>query len=220
MSRPAGIAVTVLLAVVAGWAGYALATPAVADPLPVGDRVHAAVEALRDSHVYVAPDSADLLSGAELVRLEAAAAASRPQAFVVVWEHSSEGGFYLPSEGLRQIGAELGRPGHYVSIGRDGLRGTVAAEDVGIDGDYTYATGFAVDEPVTPQTISTRLTEMLAQNDGREFSTTTTPYGAGWGGTTDTIVAGVLIGAVAGAALAALAGAAWFIARSRLRSRS
>lgn len=220
MSRAAGVAVTVLASILAGWAGWVVATNDVPDALPVGDRVQAAVEALRDSHVYVAPDSADLLTGADLARIEAAAAASRPEAFVMVWESSSEGGFYLDTEGVRQVGAELGRPGYYVSIGRDGLRGSVASDDVGIDGDYVSANGFAEGEEVTSQSVAARLTEIIAENDGRDFSEASTTGSAYWGGTGGTIAAGVLMGVVGGAALAAIVAAAWFIVRSRLRSRS
>lgn len=220
MNRAAALAVTVAVSVLAGWAGWVVATNDVPDPLPVGDRVQAAVEALRDSHVYVAPDSADLLSGADLARIEKAAAASSPETFVMVWESSSEGGFYLDTEGVRQVGAELGRPGYFVSIGRDGAGGSVSSDDVGIDGDYVSADSFADGEEVTQQTVAARLTEIIAENDGREFSEGSTTGSAYWGGPFGTLAAGVLFGALAGAALAAIAVAAWFIARTRIRDSS
>lgn len=220
MSRAAGVAITVLASLLAGWVGWIVATSDVPDALPVGDRVQAAVETLRDSHVYVAPDSADLLTAEDLARIEAAASASRPETFVMVWESSSEGGFYLDTEGVRQVGAELGRPGYYVSIGRDGLKGSVASDDVGIDGEYVNANSFAEGEEVTSESVAARLTEIIAENDGREFSEASTTGSAYWGGTGGTIAAGVLMGAVGGAALAAIVVAAWFIVRSRLRSRA
>lgn len=220
MSRAAGVAVTVLLTVLAGWAGWVVATNDVPDALPVGDRVQAAVEALRESNIYIAPDSADLLSGDDLARLEKAAAASSPETFVMVWESSSEGGFYLDSEGVRQVGAELGRPGYYVSIGRDGVGGSVSSDDVGIDGDYVNADGFAEGEAVTQQSVAARLTEIIAESNGREFSEASTTGSAYWGGTGGTIAAGILMGAVAGAPLTAIVVVAWFIVRSRTRSRA
>ncbi len=219
MSRTAGIAVTVLLTVLAAWAGWVIATNDVPDALPVGDRVQAAAEALRDSNVYVAPDSADLLTGDELARIEAAASAASPETFVMVWESSSEGGFYLDTEGVRQVGAKLGRPGYYVSIGRDGLTGSVSSDDVGIDADYVSANNFAEGEEVTQQSVAARLTEIIAESDGREFSEGSTTGSAYWGGTGGTIAAGILMGVVAGATLSAIVVAAWFIVRSRNRSR-
>ena len=216
MNRAAALAVTVVLTIVAGWAGRAVATNDVPDALPVGDRVQAAVDGLRDSHVYVAPDSADLLTGDDLARVEAAAAAARPETFVIVWEATSESGFYLETEGLRQVGAELGRPGYYVGIGRGG----VSSDDVGIDGDYVAARGFAEGEEVTQQSVTTRLTEIIADSDGREFSEASTTGSAAWGGTAGTIAAGIVGGVLAGAALTALVVAAWFIARGRVRSPS
>lgn len=216
MKRPVALAVTAVVTVLAGWAGWAVASHDVPDPLPVGDRVQLAVEALRDSHVYVAPDSADLLSPADLARIEASAAASSPETFVVIWEATSESGFYLETEGLRQIGEELGRPGYYVAVGRNG----VSSDDVGIDGDHVYASGFAADEEVTQQSVAAKLTEVIADNDGREFSEASTTESAYWGGPFGTVAAGVFVGAVAGAVLTALVVAAWFIVRIRIRSRS
>lgn len=220
MTRAVGLAVTALMTVLAGWAGWLVASDDVPDPLPVGDRVQAAVAALRDSHIYAAPDSADLLSDADRARLEKAAAASKPETFVMVWESSSDGGFYLDTEGVRQVGAELGRPGYYVSIGRArAADGSVASDDVGIDGDYVSADGFAEGEEVNQESVAARLTQIIAESDGREFSESSTPGSAYWGGTVGTIAAGVLIGATAGAGLAGIATAGWFIVRSR-RSRS
>lgn len=216
MNRVAAIAVTIVLTVVAGWAGWAVATNDVPDALPVGDRVQAAVEGLRDSHVYVAPDSADLLTGNDLARIEAAAAAARPETFVIVWEATSESGFYLETEGLRQIGAELGRPGYYVGIGRGG----VSSDDVGIDGDHVYARDFATDEQVTQPAVAAKLAEVIADSDGREYSEASTTQSAYWGGPLGAVAAGVFVGAVAGAVLTAVVVAVWFVARSRIRSRS
>ncbi|MET1037398.1 MAG: hypothetical protein ABW075_03935 [Aeromicrobium sp.] len=216
MSRGVALAITVVVTVLAGWAGWSVATGDVPDPLPVGDRVDAVVEALRASNVYVDPDSADLLTDEDLARIDAAAAASSPEAFVVVWEYTSEGGFYLENEGLRQIGAELGRPGLYVSIGRSGI----SSQDVGIDGDYVSAQYFDEGEEITPESVAAKISALLAENDGREFSEETSTGSAYWGGPFGTLAAGVLIGVMAGLGLAIVVVALWFIVRSRLRSRS
>lgn len=220
MNRTAGLAVTLLLTLFAGWAGWVHASADVPDPLPVGDRVRTAVGALHDSHVYVAPDSADLLSGDALARVEAAAAASKPATYVMVWESSSEGGFYLDTEGVRQVGAELGRPGYYVSIGRGkNADVSVASDDVGIDGDYVSADSFPDGEAITQESVTAQLLQIIEENDGREFSKASTTGSAYWGGTAGTIAAGAFIGVGAGACLAAIAVAIWFIARYR-RSRA
>lgn len=215
MSRATGLAITALVTVLAGWVGWLVATDDVPAALPVGDRVQAAVEALRGSHVYVAPDSADLLSDADLARLDAAAAAASPETFVVVWEHTSEGGFYLETEGLRQIGSELGRPGYYVAVGRGG----VSSDDIGIGGDPVYADDFEEGERVDQASVAAKITEIIAESDGREFSEKSTTGSSYWGGTGGTIAAGVLIGSLAGAGLAIIVAVLWFIIRGLLRSR-
>lgn len=215
MSRATGIAITVVVAILIGWAAWFVVSDDVPDPLPVGDRVEQAVEALRESNVYVAPDSADLLSGADLARIEAAASASQPETFVVVWEVTTESGFYLPVEGLRQIGAELDRPGYYVSVGRGG----VSSDDVGIKGDYAHADAFAEGEVIDQRSVAAKIDQIIAESDGREFSEASTTASAYWGGTSGTIAAGLLFGALAGAVLAGVLTAVWFIIRNRRRSQ-
>lgn len=216
MTRVTAWLLSLVSAVVAGSIAWVVTTGDVADALPVGDRVRAAVDGLRESHIYVSPESADLVSDADRARLETAAAASRPEIFVVVWEVTSEGGFYLPTEGVRQIGAELGRPGYYVSIGRDG----VSSDDVGIDGDYVSADHFDEGETIDEQTVAAQITEIIAENDGRDYSEATTTGSHYWGGPWGTLGAGLLFGVLGGLGLAAVAVIIWFIVRGRLESRS
>ena len=216
MTRPTAWLLSVVAALAAGAIAWGVGTAEVDDALPVGDRVRAAVEGLRDSHVYVSPESADLLTDADRERLEAAAAASRPETFVVVWESTSEGGYYLPTRALRQLGAELGRPGYYVMIGRDG----VSSEDIGIDGDYVNADDFDEDEVIDEQSVATRIAAIIDENDGRDFSEASTTSSRYWGGAWGTLGAGVLFGLLGGLVLAGVLLIAWFVVRGRLESRS
>jgi hypothetical protein len=218
MNRLTGAALSIVAAALAGWIGWSVATDDVPDPLPVGDRVQAAVEGLRHSHVYVAPESADLLTPEDRARLDAAAAAARPETFVIVWESTSEGGFYLPSEGLDQVGAELGRPGYYVSVGRGG----VSSEDIGIDGDYISASGLDDDQQRTAASTAAQVADIIAASDGRDYSKTgsTTTGSEYWGGPVGTAAAGLLFGALGGAVLAGVLVIFWFIVRLRVRKSS
>jgi len=216
MNIPTGWVATLVATVLAGGIGWYVASDEVPEPLPVGDRVRAAVDALQDSHVYVAPDSADLLTDADRERLDALAAAARPETFVIVWEGTREAGYYLGSEALRQIGAELDRPGYYVSVGR----GDVSSDDVGIDGDFANADSFDEGVEITEQTVAAKITEIISESDGREFSEADTTGSDYWGGPFGTLAAGLLIGGLAGAGLAVVAVVLWFILRSRVRRRS
>jgi hypothetical protein len=215
MSRGPGFAATIVVTLIAASVTWFATSSDVPDELAVGDRVQAAVDTLRDSNVYVAPDSADLLSEEDVARIDAAASAASPETFVVVWEYTSDSGFYLPSEGLRQIGQELGRPGHYVSVGRSG----VDSEDVGIDGDYVYAENFDEGEEITRATVVAKITAIIDESDGREFSAEDTSDSAYWGGPFGTLAAGALFGVFGGLGLAAVLVIVWFIARSLVRSR-
>jgi hypothetical protein len=216
MTRGTAFVLTIVAAALAACGAWVVGTDSVPEPLPVGDRVRTATEALRESHVYVAPESADLLTDDDRARLDAAASASRPETFVIVWESTSEGGFYLDTEGLRQVGAELGRPGYYVSVGRD----DVSSDDIGIEGDYVSADGFDEGEVVTAQTMAAKIAEIIAENDGREFSAATTTGSSYWGGTWGTIGAGLLLGVLGGLGLACVVVIVWFIVRSRIGSSS
>jgi hypothetical protein len=216
MNRGVALALTAVATVLAGWAGWSVATGDVPDELPVGDRVQAAVEAFRESNVYVAPDSADLLSDEDVARIDAAAAASTPETFVVVWEYTSEGGFYLEREGLVQIGEALGRPGYYVAVGRNG----VTSDDIGIDGDHAYADDFGEGEEITQESVAAKITTIIEESDGREFSAADTSDSAYWGGPFGTVAAGALFGVFGGLGLALVLVIAWFIVRSLVRSRS
>jgi hypothetical protein len=216
MTRLTACILTTVLAVLAALGAWAVGSGDVADALPPGDRVRTAAESLRESNVYVAPESADLLGEDDRIRLAAAAAAARPEVFVLVWESTTEGGFYLDTEGLRQVGALLGRPGLYVSIDPD----YVASQDVGIDGGYVSAGSFGEGVNVTASAVAAKISEIISENDGREYSEASTTGSRYWGGTWGTIGAGLLFGVLGGLGLAAVVVIVWFIVRARLRSPS
>lgn len=216
MTALRGVALTIAATVLAGAAAWFVTSPDVSEPVPVGDRVRAAAEALRTAHVYVEPESADLLGAEDLARLDAAAAAAKPETFVVVWEDSTNAGYYLPRDGLRQLGAELGRPGYYVSVGRGG----VSSIDIGIDGEYASADDFEEGEVIDQQSVAARITDILAESDGREFSAASTSGSDYWGGPWGTLAAGLMFGVFGGLLLALVAVPLWFFIRSRLRSPS
>lgn len=210
MSR-IGLPLTAVAVVVAGWLGWIYATQGIPLSPPPGDRVLAAVAGLKSSHVYVAPDSQGLLSPAEISRIDAAAAASKPEVFIVIWRDSSESGYYLPSQSIDQIGAELGRPGFYITAGANDF----SSDEVGIKSD-DYLSDFDMvdlDDGLSDGELAAGLLKIIGENDGRDYSEGDTTGSQYWGGTAGTIGAGLLIGAFCGAILAGLLAAAWFIVR-------
>lgn len=213
MSR-LGLFLTTIGVVAASWLGWAYASSDVPDALTIGDRVRTAVDGLKTSHVYVDPDSEGLLTPAEIAKVDAAASASQPEVFVVLWRESSESGYYLPSQGVDQLGAELGKPGYYITAGAN----DISADDIGItsddyissyDGNIDYGDGLA------PGELVTGLLTMIDENDGRDFSEDDTTGSQYWGDTISVITIGALMGSMIGAGLAGLFAIAWFIERGR-----
>lgn len=208
-----GLLLTAFGVIVAAWLGWVCATTSVPDAIPMGDRVQAAVHGLRSSHVYVDPDSEGLLSPGEIAKVDAAAKASKPEAFVVLWRDRSEAGYYLSSQALDQIGAALDRPGYYIAAGPDGI----SYDDVNIKSDDYVSADDAVDysDGLADGELATGLLKTIAENDGRDYSTGSTTGSQYWGGTIGTIAAGALFGALAGGVLAGILTAGWFIVRAR-----
>lgn len=216
MSRP-GLLMTVIATAVAAWLGWVVATANVSKPPPPGDRVLAAVAGLRSSHVYVDPDSEGILTAAEVARIDAAAAASDPEVFVFIWRDSTEAGYYLPSQAVDQVGAELGRPGYYISAGAT----DISADDVGIVSD-DYLSGYGAvefDDGLADGELATGLLHLIDENDGRDYTEADTTGSHYWGGTGGTIAAGILIGTLIGIGLAAVLAIAWFVERTRRRTQ-
>ncbi|GAA3527308.1 hypothetical protein GCM10022234_25660 [Aeromicrobium panaciterrae] len=212
MSR-LGLLLTTISAVVAAWIGWTVASAHISAFPPSGDRVLAAVAGLKSSHVYVDPDSEGLLTPAEIARIDAAAAASRPEVFVIIWRESSEAGYYLPSQALDQIGAELDRPGYYISAGAKGM----AADEVGIKSDDYVGDDDTIeyDDGLSAGELATGLLAVIDENDGREFAEADTTGSQYWGGRAGTIAAGAFIGTLAGIGLAGVLAIAWFVVRTR-----
>lgn len=212
MSRT-GLLLTVIAAVVAASLGWAVASAGIPASPPPGDRVLAAVEGLRSSHVYVDPDSEGLLTSAEIDRIESAAASSEPEVFVVIWRDSSEAGYYLPSQAIDQIGAELGRPGYYISAGAKDM----SADEVGIESDDYLSNHGAIEfeDGLADGELASGLLQIIGENDGRDFSEADTTGSHYWGGRAGTIAAGALIGTLAGIGLAGVLAILWFVLRAR-----
>ena len=212
MSR-IGLLLTAVSAILASWLGWTFASAGIPESPPSGDRVLAAVAGLETSHVYVDPDSEDLLSPAEISRIDAAAAASRPEVFVVIWRDSSEAGYYLESQAIDQIGAELDRPGYYISAGpRD-----MSADEVGIKSDDYFNSYGAIEyeDGLAEGELASGLLQIITENDGRDYSESDTTGSHYWGGRAGTIAAGALIGTLAGIGLTGVLAIAWFVVRGR-----
>jgi hypothetical protein len=191
------LALDVVLALLAALLAVALAVQVVdrragiADIEP-GDRVEAAVDALRDSAVHVPPDGRAMLSAEAEERLEAVIAESPVPVHVVVWRSSREAGgepysFTLPE----MIAAELGEPGVYVVW--QGPEDADAEAQPGHRLDYDVPDLEPVGDP------ETRLTEFVRGLD-EESVVEEEPWDY-WGGVGGGIAAGLLIGG--GIALAA-----------------
>lgn len=215
MSR-LGLLLTAVAVVVAGWLGWAYASADIPDSPPPGDRVLTAVAALKTSNVYVDPDTEGLLSTAEISRINAAAAAADPEVLVVIWRDSTEAGYYPSSQALQQIGADLGRPGFYISADAK----EITSDEVGIKSD-DYVSDFGAvdyDDGLADGELATGLLKLIGDNDGRDFSEADTTGSDYWGGTAGTTAAGALIGTLAGAVLATVVAIAWFVLRGRRRT--
>ncbi|NED96683.1 hypothetical protein G1H11_15340 [Phytoactinopolyspora alkaliphila] len=211
-----GMLVTVAAAVAGGAGAWALTTPGVPDPIPVGDRVQAAVEGLRDSHVYIEPAVDELLTAEERAQVDAAAAASDPGVYVVVWRPSAQAGYYLEGEALAQIGAELGRPGLYLRLDAN----EIDSREVGIEGDYLSIPSRLDgdgDEPAASPAET--LLSVISDNDGREYREADTSGSDYWGGTGGTIAAASLLGVLAGMGLALVMALGWLGVRGGGRKR-
>ncbi|WP_053205618.1 hypothetical protein [Jiangella muralis] len=205
----AGLLITLVVAAGGGALAWWLATPDVVPERPVPERARAAADVLGDAHVYVDPSAAGTYADADLARLEAAAAASDPQVFVVVWPASREAGYGSPSDVLHSIGDLTGRPGLYIQVdpGVD-----LYTSDVGIEGEH-YSIYSAVDDAT--QTEAAAVLQAIDENDGREYEVGEDTGSHYWGGTGGTIAAGLTIGAFSGFGAGLLGLGVWALARRR-----
>ncbi|WP_116950187.1 hypothetical protein [Jiangella endophytica] len=208
--RIVGLLITLVLAAGGGALAWWLATSGITPDLPVTERARAAAAGLGDDgHVYVDPSATGTFTDADLARLDAAAAASDPQAFLVVWPASREAGYGSPSDVLHQIGDLTGRPGLYVQVvpGAD-----LFDTDVGIAGEYLSIYSAVGDEA---ETETPALLRLIDENDGREYEVGEDTSSNYWGGTGGMIAAGLTIGGLGGVGAGLLGLAGWALVRRR-----
>jgi hypothetical protein len=178
------------------WGIHAVDGRAEVTGIEPGDRVTAAVDALRTDDVYVPPDGRRMMSEEAERELEAVIADAALPVHVVVWRASRESGgepysFSLPE----MIADQLGEPGVYVVWqGPD-------------DADAAAPTGQQIDHfgPGLVETgdAATRISEFVAELD--EDSLIPDDNSDYWGGVSGGIAAGVLMGG-------AIALGAWVLA--------
>ncbi|PZF82385.1 hypothetical protein [Jiangella anatolica] len=202
--RLVGLLITLVAAAGGGALAWWLAAPDVTPDRPPTERARAAAAVLDERHVYVDPASAGTFTDDELARLDAAAAASDPQAFLVVWPDSDQAGYGRASDVLHQIGDLTGRPGLYlqVSPGEE-----VDSTDVGIEAEYL--SGYDV------TTDAAALLRLIDENDGREYEVGEDTSSHYWGGTGEMVAAALTIGGVSGIGAGVVVLIGWALVRRR-----
>ncbi|WP_298326924.1 hypothetical protein [Haloactinopolyspora sp.] len=209
--RIRGLLITLICAAAGAGIAWWVSTPEVPAEVEVTERARAAAAGLADSHVYVDPSSEGVFTEQQLARLDAAAAASDPQVFLVVWPDSWEAGYAYSADVLKQIGELTGQPGLYLEFapGAD-----LAHTDVGITGERFHILG-DYDGESTGAQETTQLLQEIENNDGRQYELGEDTSSNYFGGTAGTIAAGLLIGAFDGAVLGLLILGGWSAARRR-----
>lgn len=208
-----GLALTLAATVLAAFGGWQVASSDLSGRDQVPDRVQAAIDGLRESHVYVAPDSANLLTDEQRVALASKAAATNPQTFVIVWAKTYDAGSDSTLEAVQQMATALDERGRYVVLAGD----DDFSRDLGVDADYVSSYR-PPDEP-EPANLADDIAQRIMAGDDRDYSNTSIEYSDYWAGTGGAISAGVIMGALTGAGVAAVLAVVWLIARSRLRRR-
>lgn len=216
MNGVARLAIDTVAALAIGAAGVAWGVHVVdgrADVTDIepGDRVGAAVEALRTDDVYVPPDGRGMLAEDAEQRLERVVADAAVPVHVVVWQASDQAGgepysFTLPE----MIAEELGEPGVYVVWQGPGSADADAAPGTRIDysGPDLEAAGDA--ELRITEFVEQLDADSLVEHDGSDY----------WGGPGGGIAAGLMFGS--GIALAAwvLVGVARAVTGRPFRNRT
>lgn len=215
MKLAIGLTLTVAATALAAILGWNHASAGLDQREEPGDRVMAAVEGLRDSHLYVAPDSEHLLTEPDRARLEREAAATDPTTYVIVWADTSEGGYRGTLDPIVQIASALDQPARYLLV--EG--GKIQDRDVGIKGDYVPGPDFKDDGERTPAALAAKISANIASGDDRDYSSQSITHSDYWGGTAGAIGAGALMGLLGGLGLAAVLTIVWFIIRAGVRRR-
>jgi hypothetical protein len=186
----ARLAVDTVAALVIGAAGVAWGVHVVdgrADVTSIepGDRVEAAVEALRTDDVYVPPDGRTMLAEDAEQRLERVVADAPVPVHVVVWRASDQAGgepysFTLPE----MIAEELDEPGVYIVWQGPGSADAEAAPDTRIDygGPDLEAAGDA--ELRITEFVEQLESDSLIEEDEFDY----------WGGRSGGFAAGLMFG--------------------------
>ena len=118
-----------------------LAEPDPAGAAARGDRVDAALEGVRQDHVWVAPDARSQLSEAGERRLEKMIASVGPPVYVVVWTDSRSAGYEHYIQAAEQIVAALPAPAAVVLWGGPDASTMEVSEGFSwesTDGSYVY----------------------------------------------------------------------------------
>lgn len=206
-----GLLITLFCAVAGAGVAWWASSPRIPAEAEVTERARAAAAGLRDSHVYVDPSSEGVFTEQQLSDLDAAAAATDPQVFLVVWPDSSQAGYAYSSDVLKQIGRLTDRPGHYVEVS-PGDR--VSDTEVGMTGGSFSAFGGSTDTWTSAEQTD-QLLEAIKNADGHPYELGEDTGSQYFGGTAGTIAAGLLIGVLNGVAVALLILGGWFAIRRR-----
>lgn len=161
-----------------------LAAAAQAEP---GDRLRAAADEVAKDGFHVAPELEGVLTDAEERRIEQVVAASEVPLFVVWWDRTTEGGYYIAPDAFVQLQATVGEEGYYAVVERGGLAQVAA---IGYDDPYVDITVRG-----RPAASLTRFVEELSAvppERPRERG----PRSDYWGGSGGGIAAGLLMVAV------------------------
>jgi len=107
----------VVAAVVTPLAAMKVSTHATAAKLPpAGDRVSAAVAALRTDHFYVGPEVAHRLTAAQRSEIAQTLQSAKVPAYLVFWSSAGNQGYYIEPDALEEIMAGVGVDGHYAIV--------------------------------------------------------------------------------------------------------
>lgn len=206
-----GVVATLVSAGLAGVAAWWGATPSLPAGPGMTERARAAADGLDDSHVYVDPSMAGVFSDEQLARIDDAAGASDPQAFVVIWPESRQAGYGPSRDVLRQIGRLLDQPGLYLQVSPGEALEDV---DVGIEAEYFSAYESPAEE-WSSSDATALLLDKIAENDGRSYVVGEDTGSDYWGGTGGAIAAAVLLGTLGGGLVGTIALVVWIIMRRR-----
>lgn len=173
---------------------------------PIGDRVQAAVDGVRETGFYVGPELRDELTADQVADIEGIIAGAEVQLFVVWWDETYDAGYNTPYAALDQLRVGVGEDGYYAVV----TEGYVPLlESVGYASPYIDADGKG-----RPADALTRIVTEMAELPPSEES----PPGPGsdyWGGTGGGIAAGLLFAGLGYLGLLAVIGVAGVTRRSR-----